>query len=177
MSPRNYRTRSFFSLQNILKRIVIGVYTRMIVRKRQEVMFWVLYSFLITFILARATVYLFPNFFIPIVDEIHIHHYAYGFIILSIVGLAALKDLHHKKPRFIASCYGLGLGLALDEFGMWIYLSDDYWMRRSYDAIIIVTGFLFSFLYFGRFWNALLQRIQQLYIKRFRRNLSAKEVN
>jgi hypothetical protein len=36
------------------------------------------------------------------------------------------------------------LGLTFDEFGMWVRLQDDYWVRQSYDAVIIVTLLLLN---------------------------------
>jgi len=148
-----------------LSKLISKVYDRMVVRKKQEIMFWVLYSFFFIFIAARITVYLFPNLFLSIKGT-HVHHFAYGFIVLAIAGLAALNNLHHKRPRLVAIAYGWGLGWAVDEFGMWIHLEDNYWMRRSYDAVFIVGSFLFSLLYFNRFWKALFFATERFFVRR-----------
>lgn len=146
-------------------KIIVAVYSRMIAQKKQEIMFWVLYSFLFTFIIARLTARFLPNLFLSW-NGAHIHHFAYGFIILAITGLASLNDLHHKKPRSMAITYGIGLGSAVDEFAMWIHLKDDYWIRQSYDAVFIVGGVLFSFLYFSKFWRALFKATESFVFKR-----------
>lgn len=161
--------------QKILSKIISAVYLQMIVKKKQEIMFWVLYSFLMTFILSRLIVNFFPNLFIS-VSGTHIHHFAYGIILLSISGLASINNLHKKYPRLIAVIYGIGLGMAIDEFGMWIHLTDDYWIRRSYDAIIAVGGFLFSIVYFGRFWNAVIRKTKNFFITGIRRGFLIKKI-
>jgi len=108
-------------------------------------------AFLGTFFLSRLYVYLVlghlaPNLFLTI-KGVHIHHFTYGFFILAFVGIFLL--LKHPLPnsksfRWTAWLYGVGLALATDEFGMWIRLEDDYWIRQSYDAIIIVTLLLIN---------------------------------
>ena len=123
--------------------------------RRQEVNFWVLYAFIIMFVASRCFVILFPEINI-IVNGNHIHHFAYGFILLAIAGLMGLNNVHKTKPRFVAILFGIGLGAAVDEFGMWIRLEDNYWVRESYDAMIVVTSFLISEVYFGSFWRKII---------------------
>lgn len=36
--------------------------------------------------------------------------------------------------------HGIGLGLAFDEFGIWLHLRDDDPARWSYDGLLIVVG-------------------------------------
>jgi len=108
-------------------------------------------SFLGTFFISRLFVYLVlghlaPNFFLTI-RGVHIHHFTYGFIILAITGIYLL--IKHPAPgshlfKWLAWFYGIGLGLSTDEFGMWIRLEDEYWVRQSYDAIIILTLILIN---------------------------------
>ena len=128
-------------------------------------------SFLMTFIIARAFVYLvlnhwMPNFFLT-VKGVHIHHFTYGVVILATVGLYLIL----KRPstdsrvfRWSVLLYGIGLGLTFDEFGMWIHLEDDYWIRHSYDAVIIVVLLLLNIAYYKSLW-------QILTLKRLRENL------
>lgn len=147
-----------------LKRIVFSVYNQLIIKRKQEINFWIFYSFIVMFVLARMTVYLVPNFF-TVINETHIHHFAYGFFMLGVAGFLSLNDFHIKYPRFVAILYGWGLAWAIDEFGMWIHLSDDYWIRKSYDAVMIVGGALFSFVYFANFWHVLFARINTYLLK------------
>jgi hypothetical protein len=149
-------------MQNRLVSTIKHIFHILIINKQQEVNFWILYSFLWTFIVSRLIVYNFPDLFIN-ARGTHIHHYAYGILILAVVGFASLHDLNQRAKRISAILYGIGLGLALDEFGMWIMLNDNYWVRRSYDAIFIVSTFLFSTVYFGYFWKKIIFKIYNLF--------------
>jgi hypothetical protein len=118
----------------------------------------VLFSFLVTFVIARLIVYLvldrlLPDFFLTI-RGVHIHHFTYGVVILVFVSLYLIlirPESESKKYIWVSLIYGIGLGLTFDEFGMWVRLEDDYWIRQSYDAIIIVTLLLFNIIY----WRSL----------------------
>lgn len=125
------------------------------IRINRKITALILFIFLITFAISRLTVYLvvdhlIPDFFLT-VNGVHIHHYAYGVIILAISGLYYL--LRRPTPgtssfRFLTVFYGVGLGLTFDEFAMWIRLEDEYWVRQSYDAIIIIGLILLNMLYY-----------------------------
>lgn len=138
-------------------RAVYFFYDQLIARKKKEINFWIMYSFLITFILSRFIVYNMPGLFLTI-KGVHVHHFAYGILLLAISGYLALNNWHLSKPRSTAILFGVGLALAVDEFGMWIRLEDDYWYRWSYDAMFIVTTLLTSLVYFGTFWKKLIEK-------------------
>lgn len=145
-------------VRNVFIKLVKYVYIQMIVQRKQAVNFWVLMGFIYTFTISRLIVYLFPNLFLHI-RGVHIHHFAYGFIILAITGILSLNEWNHKNVRVLAFFYGIGLGLSTDEFGMWIQLEDDYWIRHSYDALFIVGALLISIVYFAHFWKRLFAKI------------------
>lgn len=114
----------------------------------------ILFSFLTTFALSRLVVYfvvdnLLPNFFLTI-KGVHIHHFTYGVLILAAAGLYLL--LRRPNPetsdfKWLTVLYGIGLGLTFDEFGMWVRLEDEYWIRQSYDAIIIISLLFLNLIY------------------------------
>ncbi len=141
-----------------LVKIFRSVYTGVIADQKDEVNFWVLLFFILTFTVSRLFVYYFPQLYIPI-RHVHVHHFAYGILILAVIGVMALNDWHHKKRRVFGSIYGIGLGLSMDEFGMWIRLDDRYWLRHSYDAIFITVAILIFSVYFERFWRKLFRGI------------------
>ena len=127
--------------------------------------FNVLISFLFTFIIVRIYVILGtigviedPNLYIR---GYHIHHLNYGIAILAVVGFLALifQDARHRLK--IGILYGIGLGLTFDEFGMWFKLENDYWMRTSYDAIIIISLVFASIVYFPSFWHGLINHTER----------------
>jgi hypothetical protein len=111
--------------------------------KLKNIPFIILVSFLLTFLVARIVSYMMliadkiPELFLYI-RGVHIHHLNYGILILAIVGLyILLKNNYDKKT--VAIIYGIGLGLTFDEFGMWLMLTDNYWIRGTYDAIVIIA--------------------------------------
>jgi len=123
--------------------------------KSNEVPFIILASFLITFIATRLFVHFFPFIFINI-KGVHIHHFAYGIIILTLVGFFDLvvrpKD---SLLRWTSVVFGIGMAISYDEFGMWLRLDDDGYWRYGYDAAIVISSILLNIVYFGGFWKKL----------------------
>src|SRR3989344_7749209 len=105
------------------------------------IVFPIAVAFLMTFIGARIISYIAPDAYIPWFG-IRVHHFAYGFFILAIAGYLALVFSGPRAKYLIALLHGLGLGLAFDEFGMWLHLSDGDPARFSYDGFLIIIGAL-----------------------------------
>ncbi|MEK9158200.1 MAG: hypothetical protein AAB638_03415, partial [Patescibacteria group bacterium] len=105
------------------------------------ILFPVAVAFLITFGIARLISHLHPLFFIQIVSGLHIHHFAYGILILALAGYLALINDKPRNTYLISLLYGFGLGLAFDEFGMWLRLSDESAARWSYDGVVVLIAF------------------------------------
>ena len=107
----------------------------------------VFFVFLVTFVLARITVFLImarriPDFFLHI-GGTHVHHLNYGIFLLSGIGAYLL----FRRPigltlSVAAIVYGVGLALTFDEFGMWLHLGGSYWQRASFDAVSVVAALL-----------------------------------
>jgi hypothetical protein len=73
----------------------------------------------------------------------------YGIVLLAGVGAYLLfAPLSPRRLSITAVCYGIGLALTFDEFGMWLHLSDIYWQRASFDAVIVLSALL-GFLAFA----------------------------
>ncbi len=85
---------------------------------------------------------------------VHIHHLVFGIIAMMIAGFLSFV-LSPASPWFevLAGLFGIGMGLTLDEFALWLYLEDVYWAeegRSSVDAVIfaaiigggIIVGFV-----------------------------------
>ena len=111
--------------------------------------FPVLFAFVLTFIGSRLIGYLITYEVIPPIyyqpsPGLHVHHFTYGVFILFIAGYLGLSVKQARAKFWIALLLGLGLGLAMDEFGMWLRLRDDDIVRWSYDGFNITIGiFLF----------------------------------
>src|ERR1700687_1675604 len=86
-----------------------------------------LFSFVLTFILSRAVVFLImshrvPNLFL-FLHGTHVHHLNYGIFLLAVVGGYALFGRPNgRKAEGAALAYGFAVALTFDEFGMWLHL-------------------------------------------------------
>jgi len=115
--------------------------------------FLVLISFLTWLVLARLWTYFLPNSVITI-KGIHVHHYAYGIVLLSLLAFVFLtfRLTHAWRLRF-APLLGLALASAYDEFAMWLLLEDAHKSPTNLDAVMVVTLILLNAVYFQPFWK------------------------
>ena len=139
------------------------LYEKFVKRQKEGVSFVIFLFFLIGFIISRAWVYLSIIGLVPAsltenVRGVHIHHFAWGILINSIVGYLVFviprADFHKWKLK-LAALFGIGLALTFDEFGMWLRLQDDYLVRHGYDAIILISILFINIIYFGGLWQRL----------------------
>lgn len=153
MSHELHLKETFEEIKKVHKeKITIYKKIASIIVRTQNVNFWILIAFLPTFVIARAIVYNFPSLFLE-VRGVHVHHLTYGIFLLAIAGILSLNFTSWKWKITNALLYGVGLALAFDEFGMWLHLEDNYWIRHSYDAIIILVAILFNIVYLSFFWR------------------------
>ena len=73
---------------------------------------------------------------------LHVHHLVFGIVLLIAMGF--VLALQPSSPWFelVAAGFGIGAGLTLDEYALWLHLDDVYWAeqgRRSVDAVIIAA--------------------------------------
>jgi len=74
---------------------------------------------------------------------IHVHHLVFGIVLLMLAGFCEFA-LGPESPwlEILAVAFGVGMGLTLDEFALWLHLDDVYWAeegRQSVDAVILAT--------------------------------------
>jgi hypothetical protein len=79
----------------------------------------------------------------------HLHHQVFGILIIIGTGIALVSTTPHGVALDVAAAvFGVGVGLTVDEFALWLHLEDVYWTRqgrKSVDAIfcvLVVTGAL-----------------------------------
>lgn len=82
----------------------------------------------------------------------HIHHMVWGILLLLTVGYCWLMEIGTGSAdslgfagRLTAMLYGVASALILDEFALWLNLSDVYWQRQgreSYEAMALFGSFL-----------------------------------
>ena len=86
----------------------------------------------------------------------HIHHMFWGILLLMTMGYLGLAtDMGSPWLELTGIAFGIGLGLTLDEFALWLNLSDVYWSekgRQSIDAVIVATLMLVVALIGLQFW-------------------------
>jgi hypothetical protein len=93
----------------------------------------------------------------------HVHHLVWGIMLLLVCGYVGMA-IGPESPwwEIDAVLFGIGMGLTLDEFALWLNLRDVYWSpqgRQSIDAVI-VTGCLLTITLLGlQFWIDVLQAI------------------
>ena len=135
--------------------VIHDLYRDLIVEHEKDVNFWIFFTFLPTFIIARLVAHTIPDVVVT-VGQVHIHHLTWGIFILAASGFWSFHVKTRRARAILAAIYGIGLALAFDEFGLWLRLEDNYWVRQSYDAIISITVFLVNIVYFFHFWKHLI---------------------
>jgi hypothetical protein len=129
-----------------------SVYDRAIVDTGRQAEFLYFVAFLVSFgfirtsaHMIRAQVSWWPGN--VNVGGTHIHHLVWGILLLLITGYVGVA-IAPPTPwhEIVAVLFGIGTGLTLDEFALWLNLKDVYWSqqgRRSIDAVIVaatITG-------------------------------------
>jgi hypothetical protein len=75
---------------------------------------------------------------------VHLHHLVFGIVTMMISGVLLSIALGNTPLTEIASlAFGVGLGLTIDEFALWVHLDDVYWAeegRSSIDATVIAAA-------------------------------------
>jgi hypothetical protein len=120
-------------------------YHELIRNPSNKIQFWILAGFLPTFLIARLIVDTTPQLYLA-VHGTHVHHFAYGIIVLAITGFVSLIWPKFSRP-VLALFYGIGLALAFDEFGMWIRLTSNYHLGDSEDVMVGILLFLLLIVY------------------------------
>jgi hypothetical protein len=74
---------------------------------------------------------------------LHLHHLVWGIVLILASGFLNFV-LRPGSPglEILAAAFGIGAGLTLDEFALWIHLEDVYWSqegRASIDAVVVAT--------------------------------------
>jgi hypothetical protein len=118
-------------------------------------MTWMFLAILITFLITRAVTRLIRSGRggaglgnVQIAGN-HVHHQVFGILIIIATGIVLVSATPHGAALSVAAAvFGVGVGLTVDEFALWLHLRDVYWTsegRVSVDAIfcvLVITGAL-----------------------------------
>jgi hypothetical protein len=73
---------------------------------------------------------------------LHVHHLVFGIVLMLLSGFVLALQPDSPWIELVAAGFGIGAGLTLDEFALWLHLEDVYWAeegRRSVDAVVIAA--------------------------------------
>jgi hypothetical protein len=124
-----------------------------IVAEEKEGVFLVLVGFLLSFGFIRMSTRLMRSPRVPwwpgsVVSEsgVHVHHLVFGIVTMMIAGTAGFVAMGDSPwTEICAAAFGVGAGLTIDEFALWVYLEDVYWSdqgRISIDATVIAAAMM-----------------------------------
>jgi len=123
------------------------------VSTRENSMFNLLTSFVVTFLAARTVTTLLRGrptvgpFRDLTVGRRHIHHFVPGIVLAFASGGAAIVTRDEKIEPLLAIPFGVGMGLTLDESALLLELDDVYWTEEgviSVQIALAVTAVLAS---------------------------------
>jgi hypothetical protein len=141
---------------------ITGAYDRHIQVPGKEIHFLILVAFVCSFgfirtsaHMIRAQVSWWPGN-VETKSGTHVHHLVWGILLVIVTGYLGLAT-EPASPwlELVAIGFGIGMGLTMDEFALWLNLEDVYWSqkgRQSVDAVVITTALLAIALLGLQFW-------------------------
>lgn len=128
-----------------------------LVQHEEQGFFLVLCGFLLSFAFIRTSARLMRSPKVPwwpgsVVSDsgVHLHHLVWGIVTMMIAGsLGFLAFGRSPHTEILAFFFGVGAGLTIDEFALWVHLEDVYWAeegRSSIDAVVIAAAAMFLVL-------------------------------
>lgn len=127
-------------------------------RRRAALRLWLF--FLLTFLVLRFITYGIHYHFLPLHDVVtgglHIHHFVWGIAMLILLGVLLVSLEAPKWHPRLAIFLGIACALVIDEFALWLNLTDNYWQqagRTSVDVAVVIAALFGIYYAANRFWN------------------------
>lgn len=148
---------------------VSGAYAQDVVDAGKQPQLLFLAAFLVTFGIVRGVTHAIRagRFGLKDVEvgRTHVHHLVWGILLLIASGYGAIALDFFPAREALAVAFGIGVGLTLDEFALWVELRDVYWGpdgRWSIDAVI-VTAVLAALVLLGlHFWFEVATHVEEV---------------
>jgi len=116
-------------------------------------LYLVLIGFILSFAFIRMSTRLMRSPKVPwwpgsIVSDsgVHLHHLVFGIVTMMAAGAGGFAAFGNSPwTEICAFAFGVGAGLTIDEFALWVYLDDVYWAkegRSSIDATVITAALM-----------------------------------
>jgi lysyl-tRNA synthetase class 2 len=126
--------------------------------EHRDGIFLVLVGFIVSFAFIRMSTRLMRSPRVPwwpgsVVSDsgVHIHHLVFGICLMILAGSVGFAFFETSAVFDIcAALFGVGIGLTIDEFALWVYLDDVYWAeegRKSVDATVIAAAGMLLLLF------------------------------
>ena len=133
--------------------ILSDFYNDQLVEHDRQWLFLVLLGLVLSFGFIRLSTRLMRSPRVPwwpgsIVSDggVHLHHLVFGIVLMMAAGTISFAGFAVTPIYEICALgFGVGIGLTIDEFALWVHLDDVYWAkegRASIDAAVIATALM-----------------------------------
>ncbi|HET9197863.1 MAG TPA: hypothetical protein VFN92_06380 [Solirubrobacterales bacterium] len=130
---------------------IFGDFYDRIAEHELQGLYLVLIGFILSFAFIRMSTRLMRSPKVPwwpgsIVSDsgVHLHHLVFGIVTMMVAGAAGFAAFGNSPwTEICAFAFGIGAGLTIDEFALWVYLDDVYWAeegRSSIDATVLAAA-------------------------------------
>ncbi len=141
----------------VIASIFADFWNNQILADEKQGIFLVLVGFVLSFAFIRMSTRLMRSPSVPwwpgsVVSDsgVHLHHLVFGIVTMMIAGTLGLASFGDSPwTEVCAFLFGVGAGLTIDEFALWVYLDDVYWAeqgRSSIDAMTIAAAVMLLIL-------------------------------
>jgi hypothetical protein len=136
-----------------LANFITDFWNHHLVEHDRQGVFLVLVGFVGSFAFIRMSTRLMRSPRVPwwpgsVVSEsgVHLHHLVFGIVTMMAAGTLGFAAFGQSPWTEICGLFfGIGAGLTIDEFALWVYLDDVYWAkegRSSIDATVIAASLI-----------------------------------
>src|SRR5260370_11660360 len=150
-----------------LRKKIVAAYQQLVDYRREAALrMWI--AFIATFVFLRVLTFGIRYHLLPVGNVVtggglHIHHFVWGILILLVVGFLGITVWSERLHPWLATIFGIGAALVIDEYALWLNLQDVYWLpagRSSIDLAILIAAVLGLYYAADRFWKKVVTEVQ-----------------